>query len=401
MSRIRDSVWAIVPVAALIAALACGGLAPARAAGLLLDGATSGAEAQRGGAVISLGLSAPVPYRVFVLDEPRRLVVDVEGVVAGGIAPEAFAAKGLAGARFGLFSPKWSRLVVDLDAPMLVAGTGYSSGGVLTVTLERTSEEVFEAAAGAPPGVERYEAPVGRKAEASGKLMVAIDAGHGGIDPGAVRDGVVEKDIVLGFAREFAALAAEGGQIDVMLVRDGDYFISLSERVARARGAGADLFISVHADTVERGHASGATVHTRAERASDQKTAAFAARENSADAQAGVDIAAELDAVHNVLADMASRETDVRSRDFADQLVERLRFAVGVLSTDPHRSGRFSVLRAHDMPSVLLELGFLSSAADRQNLEDPLWRADAARALLEAIGDWAASDEARRARMFR
>ena len=357
-------------------------------------------RAKGGRFFLDLALSERVPYRVFTLTGPDRLVVDVKGAPMGGIEPDRFAVDGLSGARFGLFSPGWARIVADLEAPFQVTSATYEAGSTLRVALKATSPEAFAAASGAPEGLEPYAPPAPDQDVHNGRLRIAIDAGHGGIDPGATRGGVVEKDIVLRFAREFADLAARDGRFDVLLIRDGDYYVSLSQRVQRARDAQADLFVSVHADTVERGHASGATVYTLSKTATDQRTAEFAARENASDAKAGLDTRTELDAVHNVLADMAALETNARSRDFAEQLVEELRVAVGVLSTDPHRSAGFWVLKAHDMPSVLLELGFLTSQEDRLNLTDKTWRADAGAALLEAIALWAEADADRREKMF-
>ena len=386
----------------LFAALALwSALAVPASAGSLI-GSDSFARKDGQGVAVTLALSERVPFRVFTLAAPARVVLDLKGIDEGAIAAEKFDVARLADARFGLFAPGWARLVLDLAEPSAVTSAGYAPGSAeLRLVLGPSDGQVFALGAGAPAGLDALAHKLPPPPIGTGKLRIAIDAGHGGVDPGAMRDGVAEKDVVLDFAREFAELAKEDGRFSVVLTRQEDEFVSLEARVERARHAGADLFVSVHANTVERGRATGATVHTLSDRATDRTTAAFAARENGADAAAGLDTKAELDEVHAVVSAMAASETNARSRDFADRLVTHLSPAVGVLSKDPHRSARFSVLTAHDIPSVLLELGFLSNPIDRDNMLDPYWRKTAARALLAAISEWEKSDAQRQKRAFR
>ena len=391
MQRMWSGARALMAVAAAL-------LAAVQALAGELDGGASGAAAGEG-VMVTLALDRRVPYRLFTLTDPDRLVVDLHGITGGRVIPERFRVDGIAGARFGLFAPDRGRLVLDLSAPMALRAAAYrEGGGTLVLTLRDVSPEDFAATSGMPDWQPAAWPPPPAH---DGRLRIAIDAGHGGVDPGAIRDGILEKDIVMEFALEFEALARQDGRFSVYLTRDGDHFVSLADRVERAREAGADLFVSVHADTVETGHASGASVHTLSEEASDPHTAEFAARENGSDAAAGLDTRGELDAVQEILADMASVETNARSRDFADRLVGHLAPRIGVLATRPHRSGRFSVLKAHDMPSVLFELGFLSTRRDRDALIDPAWRREAAEALLAAIADWAAADRVRLGQMYR
>lgn len=368
----------------------------------VLNGDESFARSAGRDVQVTLALSERVPFRVFTLAGPSRVVLDLKGITAGNIDAERFAVAGLADARFGLFAPGWTRLVLDLSKPVAVTSVAYGQQSArLVLTLGPADAAAFAQSAGAPLGVDALVSRLPPPVRGDGPLRIAMDAGHGGVDPGATREGIAEKDVVLDFAREFAELAEKDGQYSVFLTRDNDEFVSLEARVERARHAGADLFVSVHANTVERGRATGATVHTLSDRATDRNTAAFAARENGADAAAGLDTVAELDEVHALVNGMAAVETNARSRDFADRLVSHLSPAIGVLAKDPHRSARFSVLMAHDVPSVLLELGFLSNPVDRDNMLNPYWRKLAAKALLEAISEWAEQDGNRKAKLYR
>jgi len=173
------------------------------------------------------------------------------------------------------------------------------------------------------------------------------------------------------------------------MTRDSDVYVPLRERVERARRARADLFISLHADAVEVGDAHGASVYTLSDEASDHEAAELAAQENLSDVIAGVRLNNEDDVVARVLIDLAQNETMIESRRFAATLVHQLDKSVGVLKTRPSRAAGFRVLKAPDVPSVLVEIGFLSSDADLKRMQQPLWRRKAAQAMVEAIDVWA------------
>ena len=347
---------------------------------------------------IDLAMTDPAPYRAFTLSAPDRLVVDVQGADLAGLGQADLDARGIAAWRFGLFQPGWSRLVFDLAEPLVLERADLETDGdtTLKIRLSAANREDFDAASGAPSGLDWQANPTPDLYRApGGKLRVAIDPGHGGIDPGAVREGVAEKDLALAFARELASQIAEDAQFAVYMTREGDHFVPLSQRVEQARDAGADLFLSIHANTVTRGNASGATVYTLSDTASDKASAALAELENRADLTAGLSVSTELDEIARVLIDMAMVETQVRSKSLADTLVESLQDPIGVLKTDPHRSAGFKVLSAPDMASVLLEIGFLSNETDRANMQQPEWRSKASAAVLTALKKWAESDRTR------
>jgi N-acetylmuramoyl-L-alanine amidase len=268
----------------------------------------------------------------------------------------------------------------------------------LRVDLARTTPEDF-AVASVPPGMPDWgdavpETLVPRKDD--GRILVLIDPGHGGIDPGAERDGQQEKQLMLLFAFDLrdALLRVDG--VDVMLTREDDRFVSLERRVAIAHQAQADVFLSLHADTLSEGRAHGAAVYTLDSKASDEASALLAERHNRSDILAGVDLTGSDDVVADVLLDLARLETRPRTLALAKALIAALEQAGVPLNRRPHRTAAFSVLKAADIPSVLLEVGFISSDRDLSNLTDPLWRRRAAGALRDAIQRWVISDEAAR-----
>ena len=214
--------------------------------------------------------------------------------------------------------------------------------------------------------------------------LVVIDAGHGGHDPGAVRGSVQEKRIVLSLAQQVRDRLVENGGIRVALTREDDRFLVLEERASIARRLGADLFVSIHADAADNTEATGATVYTRSERASDPEAAALAARENRADRINGVDMAEQSDAVSDILIDLSQRRKQAGSREFAQLLVREGRGDIPFHS-DPVRSAAFVVLRSPDMPSVLFELGYVSNESDAERLNSQAERSKLSETLEQAI----------------
>jgi N-acetylmuramoyl-L-alanine amidase len=216
------------------------------------------------------------------------------------------------------------------------------------------------------------------------KPVIVLDPGHGGVDLGASSGhGDIEKDIVLDFATALAAKLESQGRYKVVLTRGADVFIPLNERVQIARDANAALFVSIHADTLYEGHVQGATVYTVSERASDAEAARLADKENQADAAAGV-VTEDVAEVHDILQDLTRRETRAYSHMFSRTLVALWKNAAQ-LNKNPQRSAGFRVLKALDVPSVLLELGYLSNEKDLANLVSPEWRDKAAGTLAGAI----------------
>ena len=396
MSRLFLSVLAIAVLAAAI---------PARAelrALARIDAAESGIRDAGAGINITLALSQPVPWRLFTLDNPRRLVLDLSEVVWPEDLSETSVAAG--NLRMGRFVPGWSRLVLSLDAPFAVTTAGLatnaeSGSAILQIALEPTDPNAFALLSGTPPSArfsDRAPAPRAAPAPEDGRLRVVLDPGHGGIDPGAEAGGLVEADLMLTFARELRETLRRSGGFSVAMTRDGDVFVPLESRITRAREAGAEIFLSLHADSLpeEFGRASGATIYTLSEDASDLASQRLAERHDQSDLLAGIDLAGQSDEIALVLMDLARNETAPQAERLADGVVVHMTQALGKLNSRPRRSAAFSVLKAPDFPSVLIELGFLSNARDRERLADPEWRQKAAEGIRNALRAWADEEEA-------
>ncbi|MBL8670314.1 MAG: N-acetylmuramoyl-L-alanine amidase [Alphaproteobacteria bacterium] len=218
------------------------------------------------------------------------------------------------------------------------------------------------------------------------RKVVVIDAGHGGADSGAIGvGGTLEKDITLAMAREVRDLLARTGRYSVVMVRDSDQFVRLRDRVAMARQAGAELFISIHADSMRIAQVRGLSIYTLSERASDREAEELAEAENKADLIGGHDLMEESPEVVNILFDLTMRETMKLSRNFANLVVESVRGQDLAVLPKPHRSAGFVVLKAHDVPSVLVELGYLTNAREERMLRTQEHRGRIAKAIVTAV----------------
>lgn len=355
-----------------------------------------------GGLELRIALSQPVPWRVRMMDNPPRLVIDTREVDWRGVEALAVVRPG-ASLRAGAFRPGWSRLVLELDRPLKVvrAEMPTASETRIDLMLEPTDAASFAAEAARPdlpdwalPEAAKLMAPVPAGA---GPLVVVLDPGHGGIDPGAEREGQSEAKLMLTFARELKEALIRDGRFRVVLTRDEDIFVPLETRTSIAREAKADVFLSLHADALAEGDAQGATVYTLAADASDEASAALAERHDRDDLLAGVDLSAQDDLVAEVLMDMARTETAPRTERLAEALVAAIRGAKVRMHRHPHQTGGFSVLKSPDIPAALLEVGFLSSDRDFKRLSDPAWRATLAGAVLAALVAWADEDAVLRA----
>ncbi len=361
-------------------------------------------DSGRDGVDLSLALSQAVPYRVFLLDDPARVVLDFREVTWSGLAVDFDQSDHVDAVRTGRGDAGWSRMVLRLATPMGIdraaMRTNEADGSaVVTLSLSEVSAAKFaERAAEAPPGTRLPPVAIAgaRPSEANGGLiMVALDPGHGGVDPGAERQGQNEADLMLVFALELREVLLRSGLFDVVLTREGDWFVSLPERLTLARSAGADLFLSLHADAISSGAAQGATVYTLSETASNAASQALAEAHDRADLLAGVDLAGNDDEVAGVLMDLARRDTAPRSQAMADRIVEGFLASNIALHPHPRMEAGFSVLKAPDIPSALIELGFISDSGDLSNLMDPAWRERVQVAIRDALVTWAAEDEAR------
>jgi N-acetylmuramoyl-L-alanine amidase len=345
-------------------------------------------------------LSVPVGYTVYVMANPYRVMIDLPQVSFSLPEGAGENARGLVTRyRFGPVDDAHSRIVLDTDGPVLIdkAFLQKPKDGQparIVVDIVRTTQETFDAQLAAESETDAAEAkpqdnpPDNSKAApaaARDRKLVVIDPGHGGIDPGAI--GVKktrEKDVVLAFGLKLKSFLEATGTIDVVMTRSDDRFLTLRERVKVARDNQADLFIAIHADTVRGGDARGATIYTLSEKASDTEAEALAHKENRADIIAGVDLEAENQEVSGILIDLAQRESKTHSMVFAKKAVAEMA-PVTAFTGKPMRSAGFMVLKAADVPSVLIELGFLSSRQDESQLTSPEWQKKVATAMGRAI----------------
>lgn len=387
-----------------------------------------------------LDLSRSVNFRVFTLANPYRVVVDLpelDWVAADGAMTKPVGA--IMSFRHGLFRPGNARIVIDLTGPSgvkqaFVIPPRDGAGWRFVLDLEPVSHAAFMQQQGTPPEVTAEQValttpvqaqptvqpqltpvpempqqaavpappqmqapqqppqavsipmpPAPEKRAANRRPVVVIDPGHGGVDPGAIGvSGVHEKTLTLMMAKQVKETMERYGRYRVVLTRDKDIFLPLRERVAKARQAGAELFVSLHADAIAEPSIAGLSVYTLSEKASDKEAAALADKENKADLIAGLDLSHESPEVTNILIDLAQRETMNRSAGFAADMVDEIA-RVTKLLRNTHRFAGFAVLKAPDVPSVLVELGYLSNEREEQLLRTPEYRAKLAEALARSV----------------
>ena len=342
-------------------------------------------------------LNRKVDVAAFTLADPYRVVVDLPQVTFNLPPKAAEQSRGLVKAfRYGVIMQGGSRIVIDTKGPVhldkafvLDATDGQPARLVLDMAVTDRASFLRTIALENRPAHSAANKPVEPppKPDGDARPLVVLDPGHGGIDNGTKGSGgELEKDIVLAFAQTLREKLEGGGKYRVAMTRTDDTFIPLGERVRFARGHGAALFVSIHADALPRneGQAEGATVYTLSENASDAEAARLAEAENKADVIAGVDLTAEPDDVANILVDLAQRETKTFSTQFARTAVGELK-AAARLHKHPLKSAGFKVLTAPDVPSVLIELGYMSTKDDLKQLNSAAWRARTAQALVQAI----------------
>ena len=358
------------------------------------------------GARIVFDLSAPVDYRAFLLAQPARLVVDLTAQ-NWHVAKNSFQRNSIiTGYRTGNVDNGLIRVVFDLKHPAIIQKTGLlpktaTAKDRLVIDLERVSAQLFQArlsdvfgdpdirqeksaaqhknpalsgyaemrnesvaAIGLPTAIPTRK-PDLRTSPRQKIYTIVVDAGHGGQDPGAIAsNGIREKDITLNAAQALRRALEETGRYRVVMTRQKDYYIRLRERVAIARKNNADLFISLHADKIDRKNVRGASIYTLSEKASDDETERLAETENNAGIVAGVDLSEESEDVANILLDLAMREKVNESSLLAQYIQSGMRKENIKLLPNSHRSAGFAVLKAPDVPAVLIEIGFLSNAEE-------------------------------------
>jgi N-acetylmuramoyl-L-alanine amidase len=349
---------------------------------------------------LTVDLTGPARPHVFTLADPYRVIIDLPDVIFG-TAPLAHEEKGLVSAyRYGLIAPRRSRIVIDAKEPVK-AGHSFAeaTGGQpakLLIELTATTRADFLEDMQAKAPAELPPAPKIEADAADKRPVIVIDPGHGGIDTGAKgAGGEEEKNVVLEFAHTLAKKLSDAGHYRVVMTREDDSFIALADRVKIARENGAQLFLSIHADSLSDPFGvRGATVYTLSETASDAEAARLAEKENRADIIAGVNLTEEPDEVADILIDLARRETNVFSVRFANNLVGSARKTMR-MNKNPQRSAGFLVLKAPDVPSALLELGYMTNKEDLDLMQSQAWRDKAAGALVQAIDGFFGQSSAR------
>jgi N-acetylmuramoyl-L-alanine amidase len=333
-----------------------------------------------------------VPFEHFVLPDPYRVVIDLTEVTwTQDKSVPVRVAGAIEGFRYGLFRPGTSRVVLDLSRPMAVSSAVYmppdrsNAQWRLVIDLKPVERTSFLGMVRKPRAQASTPIVAVPKPATDRRRVVVLDPGHGGIDPGATgTSGVQEKDITLALARELRDRLLATGRYRVVLSREGDISLSLADRVRFARAEGADLFLSIHADSIGDDKIHGATVYTLSETASDRVSELLATKENKSDIIAGLDLNSESDEVSAILIDLAQRETMNSSARFARHLLgefgERLS-----QPRQPHRFAGFKVLKAPDVPSVLVEIGYMSNRRDEAMLTSPKGRVRLVEAVAAAV----------------
>jgi len=344
-----------------------------------------------------MDLSRSIDIAAFTLADPYRVVIDLPQVIFQFPARTGEQARGLIKAfRYGLVMQGGSRIVVDATGPVRIdkafvvaAADGQPARLVLDlVSTDRASFMRTLALESRPVREAKKPERDTSKRPNDGRPLIVIDPGHGGPDTGTVASsGEMEKAIVLEFAQALSEKLEKSGKYRVLMTRTDDRFVPLGERVRFARHEGAALFVSIHADALAaRGEADvrGATVYTLSDTASDSEAARLAEDENKADAIAGVDLSSEPEEVAGILVDLAQRETKNFSHHFARTVVAELKTAAK-LHRNPLKSAGFKVLKAPDVPSVLIELGYVSNKQDLKLMTSDAWRTRTSEAVALAV----------------
>ncbi len=367
---------------------------------------------------IVFDLSKLTDFRTFMLDAPYRMVIDLPDFKWNIKNVERPPTSHITAVRKGALNKGISRIVLDLNKPVLIqsafmlpAQNGKKNRLVIDYTLVNQSTFLAKKATVhgtlqnikdplpkttnmvhgiplPPPNSARPKSKpqVAQTTKFKKKPLIVIDPGHGGVDPGAIgHSKIYEKNIVLALSKELRKQLINTGKYRAILTRDKDVFIRLKDRVAFARKQNADLFISLHADSIKKKNVRGTSVYTLSKKASDAQTAKLAEKENKADLIAGIDLNVEDEQVAFILGDFLMTDTVNQANFFANTLVEKLQKKKIRTLERPHRSAGFAVLKAPDIPSVLIETGFMSNRAEASLLNQPKHRKKVAAAIKAGI----------------
>ena len=349
-----------------------------------------------GGLEINLKLSQGVPYKMSFLKEPISLIIDFSIVRFDQIDLRKLnRSKNIKLIKVEELDSEWSRLSIQFKDYWTIDNTEMridpsDGSAILSISLTSVSEDIFKSENSNSKNSEQKEkiAVIENK-----EFVVVLDPGHGGKDPGAEASGYRESSLMLELAAAVKESLIRNTEFKVLLTRNEDVFLSLEDRITIATQSGADLFISLHADAVIEGEASGTTVYLLSENATDKMSAQLASRHDRSEILRDVDLSGIDSQVASVLIDMARQETKPRNEAIASFILQVFREQITKLSSQPLRYAAFSVLKSPDIPSILIEAGFMSTSSDLQNLITPKWRIEFADALSEAISRWQIKDK--------
>jgi N-acetylmuramoyl-L-alanine amidase len=344
-----------------------------------------------------LELSEPVAYQVFTLEKPYRVVIDLPEVRWRSSRKPMTSSIGLVSEfRFGLFQAGNSRVVLGTTRPTKVLKhfiLDAEKGAPTRLVLDLVETKPANFAPGRMIQSPGWKAVVQRRARLPdphrpvkpGRHVIVLDPGHGGVDPGTIGvTGAYEKKITLALAREAKKQFEATGRYRVVLSRTRDVYVRLRDRFEIAHRHKAELFVSLHADSIRNKKIRGGSIYTLSNKASDKEAASLATRENKSDIIAGADLSGYAPEVSEILIDLAQGATNKESWFLAEMMVKELGRRTKLLR-NPHRFAGFAVLKSPNVPSILLELGYLSNRTDEKNLSQPKYRRRIARALLQAV----------------
>ena len=348
-----------------------------------------------GGIEINLQLSQGVPYKIWMERDPLSLIIDFNVLNFNGIDLEKInQSKNIKSIEIKELDTEWSRLSFHLADYWAIENTEMSispqdNSASLSIFLKSISEGIFSLTD--KPNKDFSSNKI--SANENNDFVVVLDPGHGGRDPGAEAGGYRESSLMLELAEAVKESLIRNTDFKVVLTRTEDKFLSLEDRITIASQSDANLFISLHADAVIEGEASGTTVYLLSDKATDKMSAQLASRHDRSEILRGVDLSGLDSQVASVLLDMARQETKPRSEAVASFILKVFKEKITELSSQPLRYAAFSVLKSPDIPSILIEAGFMSTSSDLQNLTTKKWRREFADALTEAISRWYVRDK--------
>jgi len=348
-----------------------------------------------GGIEINLQLSQGVPYKIWMDRDPLSLIIDFNVLNFNGIDLEKInQSKNIKSIEIKELDTEWSRLSFYLTDYWAIENTEMSispqdNSASLSIFLKSISEGIINLTD--KPNKDFSSNKI--SATENNDFVVVLDPGHGGRDPGAEAGGYRESSLMLELAEAVKESLTRNTDFKVVLTRTEDKFLSLEDRITIASQSDANLFISLHADAVIEGEASGTTVYLLSDKATDKMSAQLASRHDRSEILRGVDLSGLDSQVASVLLDMARQETKPRSEAVASFILKVFKEKITELSSQPLRYAAFSVLKSPDIPSILIEAGFMSTSSDLQNLTTKKWRREFADSLTEAISRWYVRDK--------